>query len=153
MEFKLVWDHHKGNSEFVEKTTIVQCSYSKALGFIATAGVEGKLHMYDASAKVLLAEKHKHHAEILGLFFYDSHHQLISISKDRVVILWDANTLKQIQTFNDSGFPTKNYTTTAFFPRIGRAIVASISGQGVQVEGQRTRGTTVATDGGVAGRR
>lgn len=52
MEFKLVWDHDESHINFIEKTTITVCSYSKKLGYIATGGVEGKIQMFDQSAKI-----------------------------------------------------------------------------------------------------
>ncbi len=56
MEFKLVWDYNPGNnSQVIEKTTITVSSYSHKLGFIAVGGVEGRIRMFDQSAKVKMA--------------------------------------------------------------------------------------------------
>jgi WD40 repeat protein len=72
------------------------CAYSLKLGFICTGGVEGKLSLYDQSAKIRIAQTHKHAAEIIGLYFYDKHLQIISISEDKQICLWDANNLECI---------------------------------------------------------
>ena len=47
------------------------CSYTTKKGFIAVAGVEGKIQMFDLSAKVKVAQSDKHAAEVIGLYFYD----------------------------------------------------------------------------------
>ena len=56
MEFKLVWDHNESHLTFLEKSTITVCSYSPKMGFIAVGGVEGKIQMFDLSAKVKMAQ-------------------------------------------------------------------------------------------------
>lgn len=53
MEFKPQWETH--NHKRKEKTTITAFDYSQEIGFIAVGGVEGKLLMFDPSAKILTA--------------------------------------------------------------------------------------------------
>jgi len=52
MEFKLVWQHNESQHNFIEKTTMTVCAHSKKMGFLCVGGVEGKLTMYDLSAKI-----------------------------------------------------------------------------------------------------
>lgn len=53
-------------------------------------GVEGKILLFDPSAKILSTYSKAHNADIIDLYFYDKHMQLISISVDRCIMLWDA---------------------------------------------------------------
>lgn len=53
------------------KTTITSLDYSVKTGFIAVGGVEGKIALFDPSAKILTAHASNHAAEILDLYFYD----------------------------------------------------------------------------------
>jgi len=58
--------------------------------------VEGKILVFDPSAKILSSHAKEHSAEILDLHFYDRHTQLISVSVDRTIILWDTLKLESI---------------------------------------------------------
>lgn len=60
MDFKLVWDHYENQLEFVEKATITVCEYSHKLSYVCCGGVEGKLKLYDLSARLKIAESHRH---------------------------------------------------------------------------------------------
>lgn len=48
---------------------------------------------------------HSHSAEIIQIYFYDEQHQIISIGKNGVILIWDTHEMKILQTFKDgSGF-------------------------------------------------
>lgn len=51
IEFKLMWE--TSNYQRKEKVTISTFDYSQASGLIAVGGVEGKILMFDPSAKIL----------------------------------------------------------------------------------------------------
>ena len=51
MEFKLQWE--TGNFMRKEKSTISTFDYSKTAGLVAVGGVEGKLLVFDPSARIL----------------------------------------------------------------------------------------------------
>jgi hypothetical protein len=59
-------------------------------------GVEGKILIFDPSAKILTAHAHAHSADIMDLYYFDKHMQLISISIDRTIMLWDSLKLECI---------------------------------------------------------
>ena len=65
---------------------------TKKLGILAIGGREGKVYLYDLSAQYRIGMNDKvHESEIIKIFFYDAENQMISISKDRQISLWDAN--------------------------------------------------------------
>jgi len=100
MEFKMLWE--TDNSTRKEKTTITTYDYSEQTGFIAVGGVEGKLLMFDPSARILTSSQAKAHTgEIMEVFFYDKHMQLISVGVDRTILLWDTLKLECIQILKD----------------------------------------------------
>ena len=53
MEFKLLWESTSVNMK--EKITITTFDFSSKAGLIAVGGVEGKIAVFDPSAKVLTA--------------------------------------------------------------------------------------------------
>jgi hypothetical protein len=50
---------------------------------------------------------------VISLHFIDQHHQLISLSLDRHIILWDTNKLSPLQSFTDYPFPNGSYSASA----------------------------------------
>ena len=84
-----------------EKTTILTFDYSKKAGLIACGGVEGQLLVLDPSAKLLTAQLQAHTSEILSIFFYDRQMQMVSVSIDRTIMLWDSLKLECIQMIKD----------------------------------------------------
>jgi len=88
MEFKIVWE--TTNSTRKEKITINTFDYSVKSGLIAVGGVEGKIAVFDPSAKILTAQTKGHDSEIMDLYFYDKQMQLISVGTDRSIMLWDS---------------------------------------------------------------
>ena len=100
MEFKLLWE--TSNLQRKEKTTITTFDFSEATGFIACGGVEGKLLMFDPSARIMTGSCPKAHtSEIMEVYFYDKHMQLLSVSIDRNISLWDSLKLECIQVVKD----------------------------------------------------
>jgi hypothetical protein len=69
MEYKIVWESTNSNRK--EKVTINTFDYSPKSGLIAVGGVEGKLAVFDPSAKILTAHAKGHDSEIMDLYFYD----------------------------------------------------------------------------------
>jgi len=65
-------------------------AYSPRTGFIAVGGAEGKILLFDSSAKILSAHAQAHNTELLDLYFYDEQMQLISVSTERVIKVWDS---------------------------------------------------------------
>jgi hypothetical protein len=60
LEFKMVWEYNDNSLSFTDKTTMTVCTYSHKLGYICIGGIEGRISMYDQSAKVKVATAHKH---------------------------------------------------------------------------------------------
>jgi hypothetical protein len=71
MEFKLIWEMNENSHNIDDKFTMTICAYSHKLAYICVGGIEGKLVLYDISAKIKITEVRKHYAEIVGIFFYD----------------------------------------------------------------------------------
>lgn len=90
MEFKLIWETVNGPPERKDKITITTFDYSQSAGLIAVGGVEGKIAVFDPSAKILTATSKKHESEIMDIYFYDKQMQLVSVGIDRVIMLWDS---------------------------------------------------------------
>eukprot|EP00347_Sterkiella_histriomuscorum_P020047 403339298 len=126
MEFKLLWETH--NYIRKEKTTITTFDFSQYTGFIACGGVEGKLLLFDPSARILSQSAPKaHNSEIISVYFYDKHMQLISISNDRTIQLWDSLKLECIQTIKDtSNQATRFYQSTCFNQNKGILLTACV---------------------------
>lgn len=53
MEFKIVWETTNQNSNRKENITITTFDYSSSAGLIAVGGVEGRIALFDPSAKIL----------------------------------------------------------------------------------------------------
>jgi WD40 repeat protein len=73
------------------------CEYSPLKGYLVVGGVEGMMFFYDMQTKIKLSQQHVHLREVLSLSFMDACHQLISISSDRHICLWDSNKLECVQ--------------------------------------------------------
>lgn len=71
-------------------TTVDCMDYSEELSIIAIGGVSGKIGILDGRTLLCNALIDAHEAEIVGLNFFDSQRQLISIAKDGELKLWDA---------------------------------------------------------------
>lgn len=53
-------------------------------------GVEGKLALFDPSAKILTQQTKAHDSEVMDVYFYDKQMQLITVGIDRSIMLWDS---------------------------------------------------------------
>jgi len=100
LEFKIDWQ--TSNNHRKVKSTISTFDYSKLTGMIAVGGVEGRILVFDPSAKIMSTHSHEHDSEILDLYYYDKQMQLISVSVDRVIILWDSLRMESLQVIKDS---------------------------------------------------
>lgn len=69
MQFTLSWETHNHSRKV--KTTINTFDYSQATGLISVGGVEGKLLVFDPSAKILTSHCQAHSGDIMDLHFYD----------------------------------------------------------------------------------
>jgi hypothetical protein len=70
--------------------------------------------MFDPSAKILTASASNHVNEIIDLYFYDKQTQMLSISVDRIIILWDSLKLEPIQTIRDQMPQARSFSSTTF---------------------------------------
>lgn len=71
MEFKLLWET-ANTSQRKEKITITTFDYSQKAGLIAVGGVDGKIAVFDPSAKILTAQTKAHEgSEVMDVYFYD----------------------------------------------------------------------------------
>lgn len=75
----------------LETITISSLDYSMRTKLIATGGVEGRLVLIDPGAKIITNHVKAHNSEILDTYFYDAQFQVITISIDRTVHIWDIN--------------------------------------------------------------
>lgn len=85
----------------LEDVTISCLDYSPVMKLIVTGGVEGRIVVIDPSASIVTNQMKGHQSDILDVYFYESHYQIISISSDRVVNIWDANNLDLVQSIKD----------------------------------------------------
>ena len=124
MEFKLLWE--TTNQTRKEKTTISCFSYSKRAGLIAVGGVEGKLLLFDPSAKILTSWAQAHTCEIMDLYFYDKQMQLVSVGVGHTLCLWDSLKLECIQTIKDQMPQARFYSATCFAEKRGVLVTACV---------------------------
>jgi len=82
--------------------------------------------MFDPSAKILTAHASNHANEILDLYFYDKQTQMVSISADRIIILWDSLKLEPIQTIRDQMPQARSFSSTTFNAQKGMLLTACI---------------------------
>jgi hypothetical protein len=68
---------------------------------IAVGGVEGKLVQFDPSAKLVTGETSAHNTDIIEIYFYDEHLQILTVAQDRTIMVWDSNRLECIQSIKD----------------------------------------------------
>lgn len=94
---------------------------------IAVGGVEGKIAVFDPSAKILTASSKKHEGEIMDIYFYDKQMQLLSIGIDRVIILWDSLKLECVQVIKDASPQARFYSSTCFNNHRGVLLTADIN--------------------------
>jgi WD40 repeat protein len=88
MEFKMLWETTNVNRK--EKITITTFDYSLKAGLIAVGGVEGKIAVFDPSAKILTAQAKGHESEVMDVYFFDKQMQLVTVGIDRSIMLWDS---------------------------------------------------------------
>jgi WD40 repeat protein len=101
IEFKLVWDSSTSAGPKKERLTVTTFDYSSKAGLIAVGGVDGKLGLYDPSAKILTQHAKAHQGEVMDVYFYDKQMQLISVGVDRTIMLWDSLKLECVQVIKD----------------------------------------------------
>lgn len=75
--------------------------HSEMNGLIALGGTEGNIVIIDCAALKVVNSAHSHSVEILQIYFYDEQHQIISVGKNGVILIWDTHELKVLQTFKD----------------------------------------------------
>ncbi len=73
--------------------TITALDYSKKHGLIAMGGVEGKLIMYDTMAEGPCGSVNTG-SELLDIYFFDEQLQLIAITANRYISIYDSNRLE-----------------------------------------------------------
>ena len=98
LEFKHVWTLSNKKRKVAEKTSITAMSYSKRSGMVALGGDQGTIVTLDPSAQLVNGAVKAHHSDIVELFFHDAQLQLLSVSVDQSVCLWDANKMECLQT-------------------------------------------------------
>ncbi len=81
---------------------------------IVTGGVEGRVVLIDPSAKIVTNHVKGHNTDILDVYFYDSHYQIVTISSDRIVNIWNANNLEIVQTIKDEMQQARSLSSTCF---------------------------------------
>lgn len=102
MEFKMLWET-ANTAQRKEKITITTFDYSQKAGLIAVGGVDGRIAIFDPSAKILTAQTKAHEgSEVMDVYFYDKQMQLITIGIDRSIMLWDSLKLECVQIIKDS---------------------------------------------------
>ena len=122
MEFKMFWE--STNAHRKENITITTFDYSSKAGLIAVGGVEGKIALFDPSAKILTAQAKGHEAEVMNVYFYDKQMQLITIGINRTMMLWDSLKLERVQIIKDYSPQKRFYSSTCFNSQRGVLLTA-----------------------------
>jgi WD40 repeat protein len=96
--------------------TVDVLDYSRTLDLIAFGGIQGKLCVIDAATMIFkgMYDAHKN-TEIVGLYFYDSQRELVSLAVDGDVKLWDAQKMEVLQTVRSRGIINKTSINSAYF--------------------------------------
>lgn len=88
-------------------------------------GVDGKLLLFDLSARLKIAESQRHQSEVIYIHFYEKQYQLVSVSRDKQINLWDANRLECVQIIKDTGFSGLNFTSACFSDALEKVFVVN----------------------------
>lgn len=84
--FFLVWRNSNKQRNPQQHTTISSFDVSPTLGLLATAGVEGRIVLFDPYAFGIINQTDATpNIEIIKLFIYSSQQQIISVSIDRTI--------------------------------------------------------------------
>ena len=92
--FKQTWHHEEMNmkdpSLRSEVMTFILCRYSSQFNYLAIGGLDGKIFMYDLRCKTKVGmNKKAHKDQIVDIFFNDSIIQMVTVSRDKQISLWD----------------------------------------------------------------
>lgn len=100
--FNQIWKNSNKNRNDQQHSNIMTFDISSALGLMATGGAEGRLVLIDPYAlgviNGVIAHKNK---EIINVYCYDQQQQIITVSEDRTILLWDAYRLERLQVIKD----------------------------------------------------
>jgi WD40 repeat protein len=67
-------------------------------------GAEGRVFLYDPSSKSKIGMNEFIHChEIIAIFFIDRESQMLTVSRDKLVALWDTNMFECLITLKDVG--------------------------------------------------
>ena len=118
-----VWDI-KDKKELFAKTEhssgITTVAFAPADGYLASAGQDGRIILWDAQGNLVLSLK-GHSGGVMSLSFSSDGKRLASASKDGTVKLWDARTGQAIKTFLGHG----DLVTSVAFSPDGKHLVSS----------------------------
>ena len=114
----------------MEKGSFCCADISEKLGFVAAGGTEGKLQLFDLSAKIKLGESQLHKEEIIQIKFVDQRNQLVTVSKEKLVAVWDSYNLECMQHLRDSAFTGGDfYSASTLSISTGELINANLTGK------------------------
>lgn len=79
---------------------ILTVAHAPVLDLIASAGLDRKIRLWSPQDTKPLGSLEGHAAPVQQLIVLNSHRQLLSLSKDSIVILWDLSTRTALQVLN-----------------------------------------------------
>ena len=90
------------NREF--NITFVTSAISEQSGIMAIGGAEGRVFLYDPSSRSKIGMNEFIHChEVISIFFIDGESQMITVSKDKLIALWDTDMFECLITLKDVG--------------------------------------------------
>ena len=82
-------------------------AYCPEYKFMASCGVERKIHIFDTHRCTRLSMLVGHSKSVSNVLINEARHQIISLSLDKVVKIWDTRTFRCLQTIHDSDVALK----------------------------------------------
>ena len=83
---------------------------------IAFGGMYGKVGFLDCSTMSFVSMLDAHQTEIAAIYFHDKEYQMITITIEGEISLWDAQKKSVLQTVRTKNFqPIKQLSSTTFY--------------------------------------
>ena len=123
------FDGHQGG--------VLTFCYSQHLHLAASGGEDSEMILWNPFQKQCVARLTQHMAPIIGIYVMEKfNHQLVSVSEDKMVKIWDVRKMKCIQTIKDDSrhFPEDKLITGMFDPYQQRLITCGSHMQAFNVQ-------------------
>jgi len=103
-------------------------AYNPEFKFMASCGVERKIHIFDPHRCAKLQLLVGHSTSVTNVLMKAARHQIISLSADKVIKIWDTRTFRCLQTLHDSvGYQPDNRISALLFDDDNKRLITCSS--------------------------